>query len=708
MKKFILKTFLIISLILLAACKNNSDDDDNIPASSTTSEITKTTGDKNYKSPVALPALANQSTNLSANWWKTSAFYHIWIKSFKDSDLNDCSQNCGDFRGIEDSLDYIQNDLGCDAIWLSPFWDCAYKGKTNGESAKINMHGYDVNDFYKVNKFFGTGDNATSESAESELESLIAACHARGMKIIFDFVPNHTSDQNQWFLDSARKYNGKTDWYVWKKTANNWKSTLNDSAWRKNSERNEYYYTAFANTQPDLNYRNLEVREEMKNVVRYWLNKGFDGLRIDAVRYLVETESSQTDTAGTHEWFQELRKVIDEYTSPKFMVCEAWLENDRTNLNKYFGTSEKPEFNMVLDFDQGKPIIEQVGAGRTDIYYNEVFQYDATKKIFANPNESQSYGTFLGNHDEYFSRIGDYESNLTNKGVHQATALSLLRPTVPFIYYGNEIAQKSGDENGDFSLRQPFDWTRATSQKNDESSLLNMNKALLTLRKSAEYKDLFANGKLNVLNCKMVVTTTQKPWKGAVAYTISNASQKLLVVANLTNNIQSALWFSDFGFSESNGYSLIVGNKDTDKSIYFKDYNTIFHNFAPHEIRVYDLKDSTKSCAFDIWDWSTATMYLRGTMNNWGTTEMTLSGNEFKANVELTTGTVYEFKFDEFNDWTHSYGKPADSDGNVTQNTEFDTSDNPGEGTNFKFTPAESGTYTFIFNKETLKAKISK
>ena len=138
-----------------------------------------------------------------------------------------------------------------------------------------------------------------------------------------------------------------------------------------------------------------------------------------------------------------------------------------------------------------------------------------------------------------------------------------MRPTVPFIYYGNEIAQKSGDENGDFSLRQPFDWTRATSQKNDESSLLNMNKALLTLRKSAEYKDLFANGKLNVLNCNMVVTTTQKPWKGAVAYTISNASQKLLVVANLTNNIQSALWFSDFGFSESNGYSLIVGNKDT-------------------------------------------------------------------------------------------------------------------------------------------------
>ncbi|MBR0098300.1 MAG: hypothetical protein IJP90_01110, partial [Treponema sp.] len=662
MKKFILKTFLIISLILLAACKNNSDDDDNIPASSTTSEITKTTGDKTYKSPVALPALANQSTNLSANWWKTSAFYHIWIKSFKDSDLDDCSKNCGDFRGIEDSLDYIQNDLGCDAIWLSPFWDCWYKGESNAESAKINMHGYDVNDFYKVNKFFGTGDGS---NAEAELESLIAACHARGMKIIFDFVPNHTSHENQWFLDSSNGKNGKSNWYLWSNSPNNWKNTWGADAWHKKNGR--YYYAAFANTQPDLNYRNLEVREEMKNVVRYWLNKGFDGLRIDAVRYLVETESSQTDTAGTHEWFQELRKVIDEYTSPKFMVCEAWLENDRTNLNKYFGTSEKPEFNMVLDFDQGKTCITDVGK-----WWDE----NLTSSLFTPAKSEWSYGTFLGNHDEYFNRIGDYESNLTNKGVHQATALSLLRPTVPFIYYGNEIAQKSGDENGDFSLRQPFDWTRATSQKNDESSLLNMNKALLTLRKSAEYKDLFANGKLNVLNCNMVVTTTKKPWKGAVAYTISNASQKLLVVANLTNNIQSALWFSDFGFSESNGYSLIMGNKDTDKSIYFKDYNTIFYNFAPHEIRVYDLKDSTKSCAFDIWDWSTATMYLRGTMNNnWGTTEMTLSGNEFKADVELTTGTVYEFKFDEFNDWTHSYGKPADSDGTVTQNTEFDTSD---------------------------------
>lgn len=701
MQRNIFKSVLLVSFAFFSACTLPSNENEKSKESQ--SDYYEWTGDKNYKSPVALPEITNQSENLSANWWKTSAFYHIWIKSFKDSDLDDCSKNCGDFRGIEDSLDYIQNDLGCDAIWLSPFWDCWYKGSTNAESARINMHGYDVNDFYKVNKFFGTGDGS---NAEAELESLIEACHARGMKIIFDFVPNHTSHENQWFLDSSNGKNGKSNWYLWSNSPNNWKNTWGADAWHNKNGR--YYYAAFADTQPDLNYRNYEVREEMKNVVRYWLNKGFDGLRIDAVRYLVETKISQMDTSETHAWFAELRKVIDEYKSPKFMVCEAWIEGNRTALDRYFGTDDKPEFNMVLDFDQGKPIIEQVWAGETDIYYNKVFQYDATKKIFANPNESQSYGTFLGNHDEYFSRIGDYESNLTNKGVHQATALSLLRPTVPFIYYGNEIAQKSGNENGDFRLRQPFDWTRATSQKNDESSLLNMNKALLTLRKSAEYKDLFANGKLNVLNCNMVVTTTQKPWKGAVAYTISNASQKLLVVANLTNNIQSALWFSDFGFSESNGYSLIVGNKDTDKSIYFKDYNTIFHNFAPHEIRVYDLKDSTKSCAFDIWDWSTATMYLRGTMNNWGTTVMTLSGNEFKADVELTTGTVYEFKFDEFNDWAHSYGKPADSDGTVTQNTEFDTSDNPGEGTNFKFTPAESGTYTFIFNKETLKAKISK
>lgn len=578
MQRNIFKSVLLVSFAFFSACTLPSNENEKSKESQ--SDYYEWTGDKNYKSPVALPEITNQSENLSANWWKTSAFYHIWIKSFKDSDLGDCSKNCGDFRGIEDSLDYIQNDLGCDAIWLSPFWDCWYKGGSNAESARINMHGYDVNDFYKVNKFFGTGDGS---NAEAELESLIEACHARGMKIIFDFVPNHTSHENQWFLDSSNGKNGKSNWYLWSNSPNNWKNTWGADAWHKKNGR--YYYAAFADTQPDLNYRNYEVREEMKNVVRYWLNKGFDGLRIDAVRYLVETKISQMDTTETHAWFAELRKVIDEYESPKFMVCEAWIEGNRSTLNKYFGTDDKPEFNMVLDFDQGRTCIDNV---------KDWWDNNLTTRFFTPSKKAFSYGTFLGNHDEYHGRLGDSFGEGTTNAANLSTALSLLRPSVPFIYYGNEIAQKSGTQGGDFRLRQPFKWSLANSQKAEENSVLNVNKKLLELRQKDEYKELFANGKVKVLSCNMVEKSTNNKWKGAVAYTISSGSQKLLVVANLTGIEQNNLWFEDFGISNLLEYSLIFGDKDSDYKIESETYendvtNAVFRNFKAHEIRVYDL-----------------------------------------------------------------------------------------------------------------------
>ena len=126
----------------------------------------------------------NQSDSLSDAWWRESSFYHIWVKAFADSD----GDGCGDFKGIENKLSYIQDTLGCDAIWLSPIFDCSSKGKAE----TYNMHGYDTTDYYAVNSYFGT---------ESDLTSLIEACHDRGIKIIFDFVPNHTSKNHQWFKD---------------------------------------------------------------------------------------------------------------------------------------------------------------------------------------------------------------------------------------------------------------------------------------------------------------------------------------------------------------------------------------------------------------------------------------------------------------------------------------------------------------------------
>ena len=674
------------------------------------SNLEQWSGDQSYTSPIALPSLQNQSTNLEANWWKNSAFYHIWIKSFKDSDNNDCSKNCGDFKGIQDSLDYIQNDLGCDAIWLSPFWDCAYKGSTNASSASLNMHGYDVVDFYKVNPYFGTGDDATSESAEEELLSLIDACHARGMKIIFDFVPNHTSNQNQWFIDSANDSNDKSSWYVWNSKALDWKNSWGADAWHQNGSK--YYYAAFADTQPDLNFRNYEVRAEMKNVVKYWLNKGFDGLRIDAVRYLIETPDTLTDSELTHEWFQELRQEIDAYESPKFMVCEAWITDNRPELSKYFGTSEKPEFNMALDFDQGKSIIEQVRYHNTNITDSNGYKYNALYKFYTNTT-SRIYGTFLGNHDEYYNRLGDYESVFSASGEKLCTALSLLRPTVPFIYYGNEIGQKSGNQSGDFKLRQPFDWYTATTQKSVENSILNVNNKILSLRKSEEYKDLFSNALIELLNLDMIYSDSREPWTSAIGYIISNNDKKLLIVANLTENLQNTLYFSDFGYTNYPNYSLLIGNQDTYTRMAKETYTNgasdiLFYNFCPYEIRVYDLTSSSKSCVLDAWDFPLTTMYLRGSMNNWGYTKMTLSGNVFSKSINLAAGIKYEFKFDETTWWGHSYGPESSTAATVSLDTPLNVSDYPGIGTNFSFTATEAGSYTFTFNKETMQISVSK
>ena len=176
-----------------ASCSGGSSDSDD--DSSFPEHLLSYVGDQSYKSPNDVSGVdpENQSTDLKDGWWNDTAFYHIWVKSFCDSN----GDGCGDFNGIKSKLDYIKNDLGCDGIWLSPIFECDYKTK----SSSGNMHGYDVNDYYAVNSYFGT---------EDDLLSLIDACHEQGIKIIFDFVPNHTGKGNAWFTNSCEGGEKKT------------------------------------------------------------------------------------------------------------------------------------------------------------------------------------------------------------------------------------------------------------------------------------------------------------------------------------------------------------------------------------------------------------------------------------------------------------------------------------------------------------------
>ena len=679
-KNFIFFGCLVLFLgAFLGSCKTGGDSADG--NSGFPKHLSEYVGDKNYKSPdnveISEEAAKNQSAGLNDSWWRETSFYHIWVKSFADSD----GDGCGDFKGIESKLDYIQKDLGCSGIWLSPIFECDYKSNLKKE----NMHGYDVKDYYAVNSCFGS---------EADLISLINACHEKKIKIIFDFVPNHTGRGNKWFSDSCAGENSKKDWYLWSDTKLSWNPGMGSAdTWHKNPAGDGYYYAAFWEGQPDLNFRNYEVREEMKNVVRYWLNKGFDGLRVDAVRYLIETEDSKYDTDETHAWFAELRKdVIDEYKtiSPKFMVCEAWITGDRTQVEKYFGTDEKPEFNMVFDFDQGYGIADGVGYG--DAWY-------LSSSLRENPAENKTYGVFLGNHDNYIDRLGTIYYG-DEAWIKAATAMSLLRPAVPFIYYGQEIGMKDDTSYGygDIRHRTDLDWNEVEKQKANPSSILNLNKAILALRN--EYPNLFAAGNVEFLETCTKVINTGEALNTVVAYTISDGTDSLLCVQSLINvSGPYSFWFENSTLVDVSDYSVLVGAND-EKNLSIDEGFLKIESIAPYETRVYYLGNSSKKMLF-----KDNRLFLRGDMNNWGYNEMKYNSAEqsFSVAAELKAGT-YQFKFDKYCDWTLSYGSGEENKNGkpVSLGGMVQTSAEKGENTNFAVTISASGKYVFTFYEDGL------
>lgn len=666
------------------------------------SAIESWTGDRNYVSPknVSASDAENQAEGLEKGWWESTTFYHIWVKAFADSNRD----GCGDFKGITQNLDYIY-DLGFRGIWLSPIFKCYYTG--------INMHGYDVNDYYAVNSYFGT---------EQDVIDLINACHARDIKVIFDFVPNHSGIGNQWFTDSCANKDGKRDWYVWNSTALNWNTGMSLSGWTKNG--NEYYWHAFADTQPDLNFRNYEVREEMKNVVRYWLNKGFDGLRIDAVRYLVENDSVQVDTAESIDFFRELRKELEKYESPKFMTFEAWITNDRNTLNTYFGSSSEPAANMLLDFDQGSGIVSAINASKPSALKNT---------LFTSANNGGGYGTFLANHDEYMSRLGNlFEGDgAEDAKIGLATALSLLRPTTPFVYYGQEIAMEEDapPDTGDVRLRLPFKWREMVKQWSDDTSICSMNRALIHFRNALP--NLFSSsGKVKFLESKQQYDG-RKVDKVA-AYTISDGKEVLLCISNLSKYQWDSYSFSaDAETMKPDGkYTLVMAYEDND-NLSVGAESIVVKDLYPYEMRLY-YSGSTISNPSLIFTESNLlsgekfegedylgeevsaekAFYLRGDMNGWNTSlpmGYDSSENLWKVKVSLKRDT-YDFKLDKGGEWKNAYG--YDEKNMSTAVVKFDAETKiyvaEGDGTNLSFTAPSAGDYIFSFNESTKILKITK
>jgi len=373
-------------------------------------------------------------------WWKESVIYQIYPRSFADGN----GDGMGDLKGIINRLDYLK-DLGIGGIWLSPhypspFLDC----------------GYDVSDYCKVGAEYGDMD---------DFKEFLEESHNRGIKVILDLVMNHTSDQHPWFLESkSSKDNPKRDWYVWKPNngnlPNDWQSCFKGPAWTLDEETNEYYYHFFLKEQPDLNWRNPEVKKAMFDSMRFWLDMGVDGFRIDAITSIFEDENL-TNQGWTHEEFekeisknskdseftpgdtwdhymryqtkqpelhtllQEMRDLVDSYPDDKLLVGEL-------SDTEYLGNGTD-ELHMVFNF----PLM---AAGIT----KEIVSQNQKERLPLHPKGSWQ-GNTLSNHDVSRIRSKYGKDLITDQSLkHSAFLMATLKGT-PFIYYGEEIGMKNFD-----------------------------------------------------------------------------------------------------------------------------------------------------------------------------------------------------------------------------------------------------------------------
>ena len=272
---------------------------------------------------------------MKRTWWKEAVVYQVYWRSFFDSN----GDGYGDLEGLIQKLDYI-HDLGVDVIWLNPCYESPDKD-----------NGYDISDYYRI--MDKAGDMET-------FDRLLHEVHQRGMKLIMDLVVNHTSDQHPWFIESrSSKDNPKRDWYIWRDKPNNWRSYFTPSAWEYDEKTGQYYFHSFAVEQPDLNWENKEVREEIYKMMRFWLDKGIDGFRLDAIALLAKPDGFPdaenpydirylTNNPGVHEYLQEMHdKVLKHYDI--FTVGEVAFVSPEEGL-KYVG-EDRNELHTLFHFE---------------------------------------------------------------------------------------------------------------------------------------------------------------------------------------------------------------------------------------------------------------------------------------------------------------------------------------------------------------------
>jgi alpha-glucosidase len=439
-------------------------------------------------------------------WWRDATIYQVYPRSFQDTD----GDGVGDLAGIRRRLSYLK-ELGVGAVWLSPIFQ-----------SPMADFGYDISDYRAISPLFGD---------MAGFDALLGEAHELGLKLLLDFVPNHTSDQHPWFAESrSSPANPKRDWYIWKDAApdggppNNWISNFGGPAWTWDEATGQYYYHAFLSAQPDLNWRNPEVRAAMGDVLRFWLDKGVDGFRVDVIWHLAKDPAFRdnppnpawkpgqpdverlvprysADQPDVHQIIAELRAVVDEYPD-RLLIGEIYLPVER--LVAYYGR-DNDGVHLPFNFQ----LIQ--APWRAEVLHRLIEEYEAALPEGGWPN------WVLSNHDQprIAARVGDAQARIA------AMLLLTLRGT-PTLYYGDEIgfadvhvplermqdcwarSEPDASFNRDRS-RTPMQWSPASfagfsevepwlpltgdhasrnvaSQADDPGSMLSLHRSLLTLR----------------------------------------------------------------------------------------------------------------------------------------------------------------------------------------------------------------------------------
>ncbi|WP_411169762.1 alpha-glucosidase [Clostridium sp. MB05] len=417
-------------------------------------------------------------------WWKESVFYEIYMSSFMDGN----NDGIGDFKGITSKLDYL-SDLGVKGIWLTPFYP----------SPRVD-NGYDISDYYNVDKDYGTLE---------DFKSFINKAHNLGIKVIVDIVLNHTSSMHPWFIESrSSKDNDKRDFYIWKKEVpNNWESFFGGDAWEFDKETKEYYYHAFAKEQVDLNWSNPKVYDAMKDVLKYWLDFGVDGFRFDVINFLtVQNDLSKDnpfdekgeqihkfdkDQDGVLDIISRLVSDIKAIKEDAFLVGEVGSE-DINELKNYLG---KDLLDVVFNFNLGS--MEEFSSEK--IYkeiksMDEVYEENQIPTIFFNSHD-------MGRSISRFNPKGDLN------GIEKAMAALLLTSYgVPFMYFGEEIGMK---DLLCFDIKKMNDIQGITKYKLELEKGKTESEALISANKSSRDK---SRSPMQWNNSKYYGFSSVEPW----------------------------------------------------------------------------------------------------------------------------------------------------------------------------------------------------